>query len=147
MRTSTIVLAAAALVAGIGVATPAIGQSSNKHKKQIEEYSQQLDALADKDEWDISKEDRSRARQWLEAARERLAKGDTQTAGWLLERTEDALDLIQITVQAKQLEAEADEQEKKYHQMKEERVPKLKSEVEELRQQKQELKQELNSIQ
>jgi uncharacterized protein YlxW (UPF0749 family) len=146
MRRSIIALSAAVLLAVVGVASPAVGQSSDKYKKQLEEYSKQLDTLKEKDKWGVSKEDRSRARDWLESASERLAKGDNQTAGWLLQRTEDALDLIQVTVQAKQLEASADEQKKKYHQLKESRVPELKKEVEQLRQQKKELKSELQSL-
>lgn len=146
-QTSIVVLAAATLLSVIGIATPAVSQSSDKYKKQIAEYSKQLDTLKKRDEWGVSKEDRSRARDWLESARERLARGDTKTAGWLLKRTEDILDLIQITVQAKQLEADADEQKKKYHDLKENRVPELESEVEKLRQQKEKLQSELQSVQ
>ncbi|MFB6376169.1 MAG: hypothetical protein ABEN55_24305 [Bradymonadaceae bacterium] len=147
MRTSMIALAAACVVAVVGVASPAVGQSGDKYKKQVKEYSQQLDALSDQDQWGVSKEDRSRARKWLKAARERLARGDAKSAEWLLTRTDEMIELIQFTVQTKQLEADADEQEKTYHKMKEERVPELESEVEQLRQQKEKLQQELNSLQ
>jgi len=142
-----IALAVAGLVSVIGVATPAVGQSSDKQNKQIEEYSQQLDRLAETDEWDVSEEDRSRARQWLDDARERVARGDTQTAEWLLQRTDELIELIQITVQTKKLQAEADEQEEKYHQLEEQRVPELKSELEELKKQKKKLNQDLQSLQ
>ena len=146
MRNWMIGLSVATLVAAFGVVSPAAGQSAKKYKQQVAEYSKQLDTLAEKDEWGVSKEDRARARQWLEDARERLAKGDSDTAGWLVKQVGEAIDLIHAVIRVKELEAMADEQEETYHRLKEERAPKLKSEIEELRKQKQKLESELQSL-
>ncbi len=130
----------------VGMSAPASAQSAKQHKKQIEEYSTQLDALAEKDEWGVSEEDRKRARQWLENAKELLAQGNAETAGWLVTQTGEAIDLIRATVRVRELEAMADEQEETYHKLKEERIPKLESEIEELKGQKKELQSELDEL-
>ncbi len=139
-------LASAVVAGAMGAPSSASAESSEKYKKQIKEYSSQLDALAEKDEWGASKEDRKRARQWLDNARELLAQGNTETVARLVTQTADMIELIRASVRVRELEAMADEQEETYHKMKEERVPKLESEVEELKSQKEKLEKELEEL-
>ncbi len=139
-------LASAVVTVATGVPSPASAESSEKYKKQIKEYSSQLGALAEKDEWGTSKEDRERARQWLDNARELLAQGNNETVARLVTQTADMIELIRASVRVRELEAMADDQEEVYHKMKEKRVPKLESEVEELRSQKEKLEEELEEL-
>lgn len=139
-------LASAVVAVATGVPSPVSAESIKKYKQQINEYSSQLDALAEKDEWGISKEDRERARQWLDNARELLAQGNNETVARLVTQTADMIELIRASVRVRELEAMADDQEETYHKMKEERVPKLESEVEELKSQKEKLEEELEGL-
>ena len=142
-KLSSVGVFAAAFVLLLGAVSPVFGQAKKRYKEQIKEYSKQLDGLKKRDEWGASKEDRTRARQWLAEAKELLAQGDTDTAGWLVTRTSDAIDLISALVRAKEIEAMADDQEKTYHQIKEERIPELEADIEKLQERKRKLKNEL----
>lgn len=138
--------AALAALVLVALAGPAFSQSKKKYKKQISEYAKQLDKLAKQDEWGVSEEDRKRARQWIADAKELLAQGNVETAGWLVTQVGEAIDLIQALVQAKRLEDLADEQRKTYEEKKDEEIPKLKEEIEDLREQKKKLKAEIEKL-
>ena len=131
----------------VGLAGTAFGQASKRYKKQIQEYSKQLDQLKKQDEWGVSQKDRQRARQWLSDAKELLAQGDTDTASWLIKQVGESIDLVAVLVEAKRIEAMADDQQETYHNMKKKRIPKLESKVQELKDQKADLKEKLRQMQ
>lgn len=145
-RVTVLISSVLVLLAVAGLVSPVFGQAAKKYKEQIKQYSKQLDKLSEKDEWKVSEKDRQLTRQWLKDARKLIAQGDADTAGWLLEQVDDSMALIQALIRAKEIEAMADDQEKTYHEMKEERVPKLEAEIEELRSRKQKLRNELKSL-
>ena len=146
-RMGRLALAAVVCAGLMGLTATAFGQASKRYKEQIQEYANQLDQLEKQDEWEVSKKDRERARQWLKDAKELIAQGDTDTASWLIKQVGESLDLIGAMVTAKKIEAMADEQQETYHKAKESRIPELESEVEKLRNQKAELEEKLRQLQ
>jgi hypothetical protein len=123
------------------------GQDRARFKKQMTSYDKQLDQLAEKDEWGISKEVRKRARQWLDDAEVLLARGDAETANLVLQQVGDSVDLIQALITRKKLDVSAEEQEKTYYERKKETIPQIEEEIEQLRSRKQELEQKIETLQ
>lgn len=142
-----IAVAGFAVLGLLVTAGPAFAQSKQKYKKQINEYSKQLDTLAEQDEWGVSEQDRKRTRQWIAEAEDLLAKGNVEVGGWLVKQVGDSVDLVQALVHTKRLEAMADEQQETFENLKSKKIPGLKSEIEELREEKSELKQKLRDLQ
>lgn len=138
------ILGGLVLLAG---ASGAHAQARSQYKKQMSSYQKQLDELAEQDEWNIAGDVRERARQWLEDAEVLLARGDSQTAGLVIQQVGGAIDLIRSLITRKKLEATAQEQEENYYKRKKETIPTLEDEIEQLRERKEELKRELDKLQ
>lgn len=145
---ATWALAVAGLFAISLVAAPTgvSAQSKKKVDEKLKLYEKKLEELSEKDEWGATGKDRKLAESSLEKARELLAQGSVEKAGWLVTRAGDRIDLVRALLDVRRIQAGAEQQEEKFREHKENTIPDLEKEIKKLKKRKRELEDKLSNL-
>lgn len=125
--------------------SPAFADAASQYAEQLGTLRAELVKLTEQDEAGLAQEDIGRISGWLDEAEKELNDRDTETASFLLKRSEYGVDLVRALTVASQIEAKAAEQEKAFSQV-DDQIAALKTEAEALEAQKAQLTQQLNQL-
>lgn len=134
------------LLCSVGFAiSPAFADAASQYAEQLGVLRAELVKLTEQDAAGLAQEDIGRISGWLDEAEKELAERDSESASFLLKRSEYGVDLVRALTVASQIEAKAAEQEKAFSQV-DEQIAALKVEAEALEAQKAQLTQQLNQL-